>query len=239
MTEGQCSNHQPGHDFVANPETNNGIEQVVRKRNRGRHGDRIATEQGKIHAVFTLGHAITHRRNAAGYLSCGLILMRNGPYLIGVSGVRLMGTEHIVIGCHDTEVNRGFTLHERFRLRGAGCHAVRQITAAHVSPAFAPIRRSGNFLKITATRLLTATRDRFGDSFDDNVHHYWFSTASPPASDEELFSRGPENLDRHRFQQMIDGVSLRVLQQHSLGFAKNQQTQCSGLCDRTERHTSS
>ena len=87
--------------------------------------------------------------------------------------------------------------------------------AAHVSPAFAPIRGSGNFLKITATRLLTATRDRFGDSFDDNVHHYWFSTASPPASDEGLFSR-PRNLDRHRFQQMIDGVSLRVLQQRSL-----------------------
>ena len=55
-----------------------------------------------------------------------------------------------------------------------------------------PLPRSAarNFLKITATRLLTAKRDRFGDSFNDNVHHYWFSTASPPASYEGLFSRG-------------------------------------------------
>ena len=52
---------------------------------------------------------------------------------------------------------------------------MRQITAAHVSPAFAPISRSSDFLKIPPTRFLAATRDSFGDPFDDDIHSYLHS----------------------------------------------------------------
>ena len=99
---------------------------------------------------------------------------------------------------------------------------MRQITAAHISPAFAPISRSIDFLKIPPTRFLAATRDSFGDPFDDDIHSYLLSAALPPAPDESLFSRCPEDFDRHRFQQMIDGIGLRALQQLPLDFAKNQ-----------------
>jgi hypothetical protein len=68
VAEAQRADQQARHDLVAHAQAQRRVEHVVRQRHRGGHGDHVAREQRQLHAGAALGHAVAHRRHAAGDL---------------------------------------------------------------------------------------------------------------------------------------------------------------------------
>ena len=62
VAEGGGGDDEAGHDLVADAEVDGAVEDVVRERDAGGHGDHVAGEEAELHAGLALGDAVAHRR---------------------------------------------------------------------------------------------------------------------------------------------------------------------------------
>ncbi len=71
MAKRQRTDQQTRHDLVAHPQVHHAVEHVMAQANGRSLSDVVAREQRQLHAGAALGHAVTHRRHAAGHLRSG------------------------------------------------------------------------------------------------------------------------------------------------------------------------
>ncbi len=95
---------EAGHDLVAHPEIERGVEAVVRHADRRGHRDHVAREERELHPRLALRHAIAHRRHAARDLRGGAVGAGDVADEVRVVLERAMGREHVVVGGDDAEV---------------------------------------------------------------------------------------------------------------------------------------
>ncbi len=135
MAENQGANQQAGHDLVAHPEVEPGVEHLVAQRHRRGHGDDVARKQRQLHAGLPLGHAVAHRGHAPGELRRGARRLRSLLDPGRKRAQRLVRREHVVVRGNDGQIGPGlradFLEHQLSRRRG-GRHRVRQVGAGEV-----------------------------------------------------------------------------------------------------------
>jgi hypothetical protein len=106
MAELQRAYQQARNDLVAHAQHQRRVEHVVRKRYRRAHGDDVPAEQAELHAAGALGHAVAHRRHAAGHLGRGAQLAGFVLDEGRVSLQRRVRRQHVVVGGDDADVGR-------------------------------------------------------------------------------------------------------------------------------------
>ncbi len=109
VAERQRPHEETGNDLVADPETDDGIEHVVRERHRRGHGDDVAAEERQLHSRPALSDAVAHGGHAAGHLGDGACLLSRPSDQVRIALVGLVGAEHVVVGRHDADVRGGFS----------------------------------------------------------------------------------------------------------------------------------
>jgi len=129
MPEAQRTDQQPGNDLVADAEQQRPIEQVVRQRHRGAHGDHLATGNGQLHARLALGDTVTHRRHTAGHLPHRADIAQRLAQALGVVLIGLMRREHVVVGRDDGDVGRIRQPQALLVLRAATGNAMGEVRA--------------------------------------------------------------------------------------------------------------
>ncbi len=106
MAEAQRADHQTRDDLVADAEHQCRIEHVVRQRDCRAHGDHFAAGQAHFHARLALGHAIAHRRDAAGVLADRADLTQRLANHFRKMLIGLMRREHVVVRRDDGHICR-------------------------------------------------------------------------------------------------------------------------------------
>jgi hypothetical protein len=104
VPERERADDEAGHDLVAHPEQQRGVEHLVRQRDRRRHGDDVPAEQRQLHAVAPLRDAVAHGRHSAGDLpdASGVAQGLLEQWRVGLE--RPVGGQHVVVRGHDGHV---------------------------------------------------------------------------------------------------------------------------------------
>ena len=105
MAKAQRTDQQAGNDLVANAQHRDALEHAVAQPHRRRHCDHIAAEQRQLHGILPLRHAIAHRGCRARYLRCRADLAGEDFHLFGISAIRLMRREHVIVSAHNADVH--------------------------------------------------------------------------------------------------------------------------------------
>ena len=126
MAETECADEHSGHNFVADTEQQDRVEHVVRQRDRGGHGNHIATEQRQLHAVTALSDAVTHGRYAARELRDPARLDHRCLELIRELRQWLVRGEHVVVCGDDGDVGLDVGAQRAFLFAGGG-ETVREV----------------------------------------------------------------------------------------------------------------
>ena len=129
MTEAQRTDQQAGDDLVADAEQQRSIEQVVRQRHGGTHGDHLATGDSQLHTGLTLGDAVTHSRHTARHLPHRADLAQRLAQTLGIILVGLMRREHVVVGADDGDIGRIRQAQALLVLRAAASNAMSEVRA--------------------------------------------------------------------------------------------------------------
>ena len=166
------------------PEQRHRVEHAVAERNRGRHRDHIAAEQRQVHAWLALGHAVAHRRNAAGDLRGRADFARENLHLLGITAVRLMRRQHVVVGSYDPDVRPGEMTDRRLIFAG-GCKAVCEIAATEARTADPPLLLLGHQFEITTPSRLRPFDDPVGDTSDGGIESHAAGSASSGRSKQQ------------------------------------------------------
>ena len=124
MAKMQSTNQEARHNFVAHPQHECRVKNIVTQRHCGRHGNHIAAEQAELHARRALRHTIAHGRHTPRHLrGCaplsGLVFDQVRVMLQG--GMRrqqiVVGIDHAYVGatrCSTHHRNAGQTRCPRF-----------------------------------------------------------------------------------------------------------------------------
>ncbi len=170
MTEAQRTDQQSGDDLVADAEQQRPIEQVVRQRHRGAHGDHLAAGDGQLHAGLALGDAVTHRRYAAGHLPHRADLAQRLAQTFGIVLVGLVRREHVVVGGDDGDVRRIGQAQALLVLRATTGDAVGEVRALRAAARRSPRRRSSNQRQIALSGWAAAGDQALGNGEDTRMH---------------------------------------------------------------------
>ena len=96
------------------------------------HGDHFATQERELHAVLSLGHAIAHRRHAAGHLTDRIGAVQRFANDIRVVFIGLVRGQHIVVGGDDGDVVAQHAFQRGFVVGLTGRETVSQIAAGQL-----------------------------------------------------------------------------------------------------------
>ena len=163
MSEVQRADQQPRHDLVAHPEQQRRVEDIVRQRHRGAHGDGVAREQAEFHARLALRHAVAHRRHPTRDLGRGA----EAPRLVAdqrrVALIGLVGRQHVVVGADDGQVGGALRHHAELVRTWQRREGVRHVGAAHAIRATRPAHEAIETLQVGRTGWRTALANACGD----------------------------------------------------------------------------
>ena len=170
MTEAQRTDQQPRNDLVADAEQQRGVEQVVRQRHRRAHGDHLAAGDGQLHARLALGHAITHRRHAAGDLAHRADLAQRLAQALRVVLVGLVRREHVVVGGDDGDVGRIRQAQALLVLGAATGDTMGEVGALRRVAGRPGARGGTNHGEVGLARRTAALDQALGDFDDPGMH---------------------------------------------------------------------
>ena len=170
MAKVQRTDQQAGHDLVAHTEQQRAIEHVVRQRDGGGHGDRVAREQRQLHAGQALRHAVAHRRHAAGHLQRGAKARRFVAQQRRVGFVGLVRRQHVVVGADNADVRRALGHDTKALVAWHGGEGVGDIGAAHPLLTGWARQQTVNPRQIGLTGRRAAQGDALGDKGDGGLH---------------------------------------------------------------------
>jgi len=104
MPKRQRGHRQARNDFIADAEVERTVKHIVRQADRGGHGNHFPAEEGELHPVLALGHAIAHSRNAACDLADGVHRVQGFTDNVRVAFIGLVRGEHIIVGGDNGDV---------------------------------------------------------------------------------------------------------------------------------------
>ncbi len=170
MAEAQRADQQTGNDLVADAEQQRPIEQVVRQRHRGAHGDHLATGNGQLHSRLALGDTITHRRHAARHLPHRADLAQCLAQALWVILVGLMRRKHVVVGGDDGDIGRVRQAQALLVLGAAAGNAMGEVSALRPVACRPGTGSAANHGEISFACRPAALDQALGDLDHDGMH---------------------------------------------------------------------
>jgi len=122
MAELKSAHEQTWHDFVADPEQQDAVKDIMGQADNRGHGNDVAADQAEIHARFSLGHAVTHGRNTACNLTDATGLAHCLLDQIRISAVRFMSGDQIIITGDDADIDHPLITDDRTGVTRAAGH---------------------------------------------------------------------------------------------------------------------